>query len=67
MVSDQVIQDLVSYYLDHVEALPGRNAVDEKVAVEANELVECQRTLQWWRGKTHMFRIEHAVLILEFL
>ena len=34
-----MVQDLVSYDLDHVKALPGCNAVDEKVAVEADELV----------------------------
>ena len=43
--SDQVVQDLVSYYLDHVETLSGGNAVDEKVAVEADELAGRQWSL----------------------
>ncbi len=35
-----MVQDLVSYYLDHIEALSRGNTVDEEVAVEANKLVQ---------------------------
>ena len=39
-VSDQVVQNLVSYYLDHVEAQSGGNAGAEEIAMEADELVK---------------------------
>ena len=42
-VSDQVIENLLSYYVDHFEALSGRDAVNQEVAMDDDELVQSQR------------------------